>query len=272
MNFSRNLGLINTEDQKKLGQATVLVAGVGGMGGVAAEVLVRMGIGRILLCDFDKFEDVNVNRQIHCSYNTLGEYKVDVLKKEFLAINPKLEIQVFREEVSLKNIHDLINGVDIVVNGMDKMQASLILERTARQKGITIVDAWLTPYASVFVMDAHSPHWEEFLDLPTKNYALENLTEEICKEAVVKEVKFTFSHFKPFSIVNAEIVNEVLSEKRPRPSLAPVVWLSGVLMANEVFKIVLGLEHVGFRGIFYDQYTHQLMPGNVAFDKNKKTA
>lgn len=272
MNFSRNIGLISVDEQEKLRQSTVLVAGVGGMGGVAAEVLVRMGIGRIILCDFDRFEDVNINRQIHCTKETLNKYKVDVLKKEFLAINPELEIHVYPEEVSLKNINQLLSGVEIIINGMDKMQASLILERTARQKGITIVDAWLTPYASVFVMDAQSPHWEDFLELPTRKYSLENLTEEICKEAVVKEVQYTFSHFDPFSIIDEEFVNEILTDKRPRPSLAPVVWLSGVLMANEVFKVIVGVEHVGFRGIFYNQYIHQLMPGNVKLDKKKKAA
>ncbi len=272
MNFSRNIGLISENDQKKLGFATVLVAGVGGMGGVAAEVLVRMGIGRIVLCDFDKFEDVNLNRQIHCSIDTFNHYKVDVLKKQFLAINPNLEIKILKEKIGLDNINDLLVGVDIIVNGMDQMQASLILERSARQKGIIIVDAWLTPFASVFVMDAKSPHWEDFLDLPTKNYALHELNEDICRKAVVKEVEFTLSHFDPFSIINKDVVEEVLSDKRPRPSLAPVVWLSGVLMANEVFKIVLGIEHVGFKGIFYNQYSHQIMPGNVNYSKIKKIA
>lgn len=272
MNFSRNLGLISSEEQVKLSQTAVLVAGVGGMGGVAAEVLVRMGIGKIVLCDFDKYEDVNTNRQIYCNVDTYGSFKVDVLKKQFLAINPNLEIQVYREEVSLKNIQLLLEGVDIIVNGMDKMHASLILERNARAKGLTIVDAWLTPYASVFVMDSSSPHWEDFLDLPTKQFRLEELNEEICRQAVIKEVQFTLSHFNPFAIIKRDTVNDILNEKRPRPSLAPVVWLSGVFMANEVFKIALGLEHVGYKGIFYDQYTHQIMSGNIDNFKIKKVA
>lgn len=269
MIFSRNLGLISEEEQEKLNRKSVLVAGVGGMGGVAAEVLVRMGIGHIVLCDFDIYEDVNSNRQIHCHRENYGKFKVDVLKNEFLKINPNLKIEIYREEVSLLNVEQLLNGVDVVVNGMDKMKASLILERTARQKKITIVDAWLTPYASVFVMDSTSPHWEEFLDLPTKNIPLENLTDEICQLAVKKEVQFTLSHFQPFSIIKKEFVDDILNEKRPRPSMAPVVWLSGVLMANEVFKIALSLPHVGHRGIFYNQYDHQLIDGNISVFKKK---
>lgn len=263
MIFSRNLGLISEEEQLKLHQKRVLVAGVGGMGGVAAEVLVRMGIGHLVLCDFDLYEDVNSNRQIHCHTENYGKYKVDVLKNEFLKINPQLKIEVYRDEVSLTNVDKILCGIDVVVNGMDKMKASLILERTARQKNIIIVDAWLTPYASVFVMDSSSPHWEEFLDLPTKNIPLDKLTDEICQLAVKKEVQFTLSHFSPFSIIKKEFVEDILNEKRPRPSMAPVVWLSGVLMANEVFKIALGIPHVGHKGIFYNQYDHQLMDGNI---------
>lgn len=135
MIFSRNLGLISEEEQEKLNRKSVLVAGVGGMGGVAAEVLVRMGIGHIVLCDFDIYEDVNSNRQIHCHRENYGKFKVDVLKNEFLEINPDLKIEIYREEeVSLLNVDQLLKGVGVVVNGMDKMKASLILERTARQK------------------------------------------------------------------------------------------------------------------------------------------
>lgn len=270
--FSRNLGLITEKDQIKLKNSTVLIAGVGGMGGVAAEVLVRLGIENIKICDPDIFEETNFNRQIHSNMETVNVKKVLALKTEFEKINPNLKIVANEDGVSLDNIDELLEGVDYVINGMDQMFNSLILERKARENSITIVDAWLTPFASVFVMKPDSPHWEEFMDLPTQGIALEDLTEEICNEAVSKEVEYTLSHFSPLDYVDPEVVQDVLSNKRPRPSLAPVVWLSGVLMANEVFKLITGESTTDHAGIFFDQYNHQLLRGNVSNESVKKAA
>ncbi len=263
MIFSRNIGLITEESQNKLENSSVLIAGVGGMGGVAAEVLVRMGVGKIKICDNDHFEDVNFNRQIHSSVKSVGHLKVEILKKEFLDINPNLKIETFSEGVTLQNIDELLMGIDVVINGMDKMYYSLILERHARKQNKIVVDAWLTPFASVFVMTPKDPHWEVFLNLPTKGVPINLITPELCREAVKKEVEYTFSHFDPYSIVDQQLVKDVATEKRPRPSLAPVVWLSGVMMANETFKVLTGIPHVGYRGVFYNQYNHELMTGNL---------
>lgn len=272
MFYSRNIGLITESEQRNICQGSVLVAGVGGMGGVAAEVLVRMGIGKIKICDHDIYDEVNFNRQIHSNVETVGLKKVDVLKNEFCKINPNLEIETYSDGVTLQNINQLLEGVQIVINGMDKMYASLILERAARAKGITIVDAWLTPYASVFVMTPESPHWEEFMDLPTQNIPLDQITPELCKKAVEREIEYTFSHFNPYQIIDRDLVVGIANDTRTRPSLAPVVWLSGVLMANEAVKVLTGASHADHAGIFYNQYDHKILPGNVDLVAKKKAA
>ncbi len=261
MDLSRNIGLITTKQQKRLLNASVLICGCGGMGGVCAEVLVRMGVNKLTLIDHDKFEASNSNRQIHCNRSTFGKYKADVLKNEFLKINPKAKITVYREPVSLQNVNKILKGIDIVVNGMDQMLPSICLEREARRRKISIVDAWITPFASVFSMKPNDPHWEEFLGFPTRFKRETQITKEDCREALRKEVAYTFSHFDPYSYISRALVKRIVEDKQKRPSLAPVVWLSGVLMANEVFKIVAGLPDVGPAGIFYDQYRHRLMSG-----------
>ncbi len=266
--FSRNLGLISEDDQKSLKSKKVLIAGTGGMGGVCAEVLVRMGIGELIIADHDIYEETNFNRQLHANKETIGMFKVKVLEAEFLKINPNLKITSYPEKVTLENIESLLDGVDYVVNGMDEMYNSLILERTARSKRITIVDAWLTPYASVFVMTPDSPHWEEFLNLPTRGVALKDLTPELCNEAVDIEVEYTFSHFKAYEIIPKNVVKDIVYKRRPRPSLAPVVWLSGVLMANEVFKLSCGKPHTDYRGVFFNQYEMDFIKGSIKNLKN----
>lgn len=261
--FSRNIGLITEEDQLKLKNASILIAGVGGMGGVCAEMLVRMGVQSIKICDHDHYEEANFNRQIHANKESIGIKKVEVLKKEFLLINENLNIEVFDEGVTLENVDSLLEGVDVVVNGMDQMYFSLILERRARAKEITIVDAWLTPYASVFVMTPDSPHWEEFLDLPTQGVAIEDLTPELCNEATAKEVEYTFSHFRPYDIISKDFVLDVVHKKKDRPSFAPVVWMSGALMANEVFKYLTGQQYTDYRGVFFNQYDLEIQKGAI---------
>ncbi len=263
MDLSRNIGLISQKQQDRMLGASVLICGCGGMGGVCAEVLVRMGIQKLTLIDHDKFEPSNSNRQIHCNQSNMGKYKADVLKKEFLKINPKAKIKVFREPVGLKNVKKILEGVDVVVNGMDQMLPSICLEREARRRGIAIVDAWITPFASVFTMKPTDPHWEEFLGFPTHTKREEEITKEDCLNALRKEVSYTFDHFDPYSHIKKGLVKRIVEDKQKRPSLAPVVWLSGVLMANEVFKLVVGLPDIGPAGIFYDQYKHRLMAGKI---------
>ena len=270
--YQRNIGLVTEVEQDKICNGSILIAGVGGMGGVAAEVLVRMGVGRIKMCDHDFYEEVNFNRQLHSNIETIGQKKVDVLKNEFLKINPNLIIETYDEGVTLDNINSLLDGVQIVINGMDKMYASLILERAAREKKLTIVDAWLTPYASVFVMTPDSPHWEEFMDLPTQNIPIEQITAELCKKAVEKEIEYTFSHFTPYKIIDRDLVKSIANDTRTRPSLAPVVWLSGVLMANEAVNVLIGAKHTDHAGIFYNQYDHAVMRGNISNIKKIKAA
>ncbi len=263
MDFSRNIGLITQEQQKQLEQASVTICGAGGMGGVCGEVLVRMGIGKLTMIDHDQFEASNCNRQIHCNKDTLGRFKAEVLKEEFQKINPSLEMRVFTEPVGLDNVKKILEGTHIVVNGMDQMHPSICLEREARRREIPIVDAWITPYASVFTMSPQDPHWEQFLGLPTYGKSEESITKEDCTESLRREVDYTFSHFEPYQHASKELIKDIVDGKAKRPSLAPVVWLSGVLMANEVFKIVAGYKPIGPRGVFYDQYEHRLTPGNA---------
>jgi hypothetical protein len=257
--FQRNIGLINEDQQSHLLNSKVLICGVGGMGGVCAEVLVRLGIGNLILADHDSFELSNFNRQIHSNMETIGRNKAEVLAEEFKKINPNLQVKAISKGVTQENVEELLTSVDVVVNGMDHMKSSLILERRARALGKPIVDAWLTPYASVFVNQGNSAHWEEYLHLPTSGVSPENLSRKLCQEAVAKEVSYTFSHGDPYKYVDRETVKKVVEEQIPRPSLAPVVWLSGVLMANEAFKLIVGLPTTNHIGIIYDQYEHRIL-------------
>jgi tRNA A37 threonylcarbamoyladenosine dehydratase len=77
--FSRNIGLLTEAEQRRLLGARVAVAGAGGVGGLHALTLARLGVGKFHIADFDTFEPANVSRQFSASQRTFGRNKAEVL-------------------------------------------------------------------------------------------------------------------------------------------------------------------------------------------------
>jgi tRNA A37 threonylcarbamoyladenosine dehydratase len=98
--FERNFGLITREEQNRLFSARVAIAGCGGVGGLHAHVLARLGIGRFRLADFDTFSVVNFNRQIGATVETVGKSKVAVTTAMIRSIDPLATIEILEEGVT----------------------------------------------------------------------------------------------------------------------------------------------------------------------------
>jgi tRNA A37 threonylcarbamoyladenosine dehydratase len=77
--FSRNLGWLTAGEQQTLRGKCVAIAGLGGVGGLHLLTLVRLGVGRFRLAEFDTFELVNFNRQIGAALSSIGKPKIDVI-------------------------------------------------------------------------------------------------------------------------------------------------------------------------------------------------
>lgn len=90
--FSRTRLLIGKNGMEKLNAARVAVFGVGGVGGYAVEALVRSGVGTVDIFDNDTVSITNLNRQIIATEETIGRYKVDVMRERALSINPDVVI------------------------------------------------------------------------------------------------------------------------------------------------------------------------------------
>ena len=91
--FSRTELLLGTGGMAKLAASRVAIFGVGGVGGYAAEGLVRSGLGTIDLFDDDRICLTNLNRQIIATRSTVGQYKVDATAQRLLDINPALRVE-----------------------------------------------------------------------------------------------------------------------------------------------------------------------------------
>ena len=91
--FSRTELLLGKEAMEKLSKSRVAIFGIGGVGGYVCEALVRSGVEAFDLIDDDKICPTNLNRQIIATFDTVGQYKTDVMKERMLKINPKVNIQ-----------------------------------------------------------------------------------------------------------------------------------------------------------------------------------
>ena len=86
--FLRTQLLLGEEKLQKLQASTVMVIGLGAVGGYALEALARSGIGHLILVDFDSFDLTNINRQILALTSTNGRKKTEVAQERVLDINP----------------------------------------------------------------------------------------------------------------------------------------------------------------------------------------
>ena len=129
------------EKQEKLKSATVLIAGVGGLGCSAAVYLAVAGVGNIVLVDRSKVERSNLNRQILYHDNDIGKNKVDAAVKRLSLLNPAIKVRGFDVEIIEENAEKIISGCNVVVDGMDNIATRLILNKFCYQLNIPFVHA-----------------------------------------------------------------------------------------------------------------------------------
>ena len=165
--FSRNLGLINPQEQEKLRQSRVAIPGMGGVGGSHLMALVRLGIGKFRIADPDHFDVVNFNRQYGADMDTLGLAKAEVMADRALAVNPELELNVWTDPLSQRNIDAFLDDVDVVIDGIDffSFDARRMLFREARERGIWAVTAGPIGFSAAWlVFDPNGMSFDEYFD------------------------------------------------------------------------------------------------------------
>ncbi len=138
----RNAGSISPVQQKKLAKCRILVAGLGGVGGLCAELLARAGVGKLVLLDYDKFEKSNLNRQIHAKTTNLGRYKAMAVAHHLDKIHPGLQVValVHRLEPShvlrLDALVEDFSKLDMVVDCLDSVPSRVALARLCRRRKV----------------------------------------------------------------------------------------------------------------------------------------
>lgn len=125
------------EIKKRLRAKTVGIAGAGGLGSNCAVALARVGIGKLILADFDTIVESNLNRQ-YFFYDQIGQKKVEALKLNILRIRPDILIETHNIKLTPENIPSLFNTCDVIVEAFDLAdQKQMIIETVLQAFPIT---------------------------------------------------------------------------------------------------------------------------------------
>jgi sulfur-carrier protein adenylyltransferase/sulfurtransferase len=168
--FARNIGILTSEEHERLANARVAIAGLGGVGGVYLITLARLSVGKFHVTDFDSFEPANINRQYGARIPDFGRPKLDVMIEEALRINPFLDIKAFPEGFSSANMDAFLDGVDIVLDGLDffNFEARRLLFNRSREKGIFVITAAPLGFSSavlIFSPEKGAMTFDEYFDV-----------------------------------------------------------------------------------------------------------
>lgn len=117
--FSRNIGWVTEQEQHLLKTKRVAIAGLGGVGSTHLLTLIRLGITKFNLADFDEYACENTNRQAGANTHTYGVKKLDAMVEMALAINPELDINTFPVGINAENMDDFLQDVDCYVDSLD---------------------------------------------------------------------------------------------------------------------------------------------------------
>lgn len=139
---SRTETLLGPETVARLGALRVLVVGVGGVGGYAAEMLARTGVRHLTLVDADDVAVSNLNRQIIATRDALGLPKVELLAHRFRDINPDIDVRPLQMYVDTENIGSLLDeGYDYVIDAIDTVAPKLALIRRCLENDIPVISS-----------------------------------------------------------------------------------------------------------------------------------
>ncbi|MCL2023026.1 MAG: tRNA threonylcarbamoyladenosine dehydratase [Oscillospiraceae bacterium] len=140
--FSRTQMLLGDAALERLKNARVAIFGIGGVGGYALEALARSGVGAFDLFDDDKICVTNINRQIHATLSTVGQYKTDAAKARVLDINPAAAVRTHKMFYLPENAQEVdLSQFDYVIDAIDTVSGKIELAVRCHQQDTPIISS-----------------------------------------------------------------------------------------------------------------------------------
>ena len=238
--FDRSELLLGADALERLRRAKVVIFGIGGVGGYAAEALARSGIGRLVLVDHDRVSLTNLNRQIIALHSTLGRYKVDVMRERALDINPEAEIEARRCFFLPENEREFdFSDCDYVVDAVDTVTAKLAIIEKAKREGVPVISA-------MGAGNKLNPELFCVADISeTSVCPLARVMRRELKKRDIRGVKVVYSREDPLQPASGA----VSEAGKPVPgSVAFVPSVAGLILAGEVVKDIARKDIAGNTG------------------------
>lgn len=221
--------LIGKEGIEKLASSSVLVFGVGGVGGYVCEALARAGVGAISVVDNDRISESNINRQIIAATETIGRRKTEVMAERIGSINPRCRVQRF-DCFYLPGDEDICGlfnfaAYDYVVDAVDTVAAKIDIICRCKEAGTPVI-------SSMGTGNKMDPGRFEIADISrTSVCPLAKAVRKALRDRGIKGVKVLYSREEPVKTGN-----------RTPGSISFVPSAAGLMIAGQVVRDLLALE------------------------------
>lgn len=232
--YSRNYGFFSEEEQKKIIESKVAIAGVGGDGFQLGEKLARIGVSKFVVADPEIFEEENINRVPGAKRSTLGRSKAEVFRESILDIQPDAEVEIYKEGVQPENVGEIIKAVDLVVDESEltKLEIGTMISREARVNGVPVLIVLNIGFAAI--ASTFSPqskyNFERVMGIP-QGMPLDEIA----------ELQVDFSRCLPYLPSYGDINSLIaVQQSAPLPSISQGVDIASGLGSTEAF---LNLTH-----------------------------
>ena len=224
MIFDRLQLITKEEGLAKLAQSTVLVLGLGGVGGHACEALARSGVGTLIIVDKDVVDATNINRQVVALHSTIGLPKTEIMKQRILDINPSCNVipyHTFYNQESKEKI--LSHSIDFICDCIDTITFKIDVIKEAIQRNVKIISS----------MGAGNKLYPEKLEIDwlhktSYDPIAKVIRNKLRKERIYAKVPVVYSKEEP-----VKTDSKVIGSTAFTPSVA------GLIMAGYVVRSIL---------------------------------
>jgi len=215
----------------------VAIAGMGGVGGLLVERLIRLGVGQLKITDPGDFEQSNLNRQFGSSVLNLGQNKAEAIFAQIKDINPQSQIYYGTSGITTDNDASLfVSGCDLVIDEMDfgLFRESILLQRAARRRGIYYIFASAIGFgALVVIFDPQGLTLEEYNKFPI-DVDLDNTESLRVPQERILPVVPSYAR-----AALADTIQKVIRGEIPAPTISIGAGLASIVAANEAINIIL---------------------------------
>lgn len=244
--FLRISRLLGEETVNLLHDKFVVIVGLGAVGGYAEEALVRSGVGRLRIVDFDTVSITNINRQLLALESTIGRNKVDIARERVLDINPDIQVEalkLFAHEDTLDTI--LAGKPDLVIDAIDALNPKCALLQGTYERGIPIISSM----GAALRRNPALVRTGELMDTwgcPLARQVRTNLRKRGIGrgiEVVFSPEKVQFDYKEPEDEERTEFNEQIMDRGRKRKvlgSLPTITGIFGLTLANLALNRLVG--------------------------------